>query len=62
MELLRVQPTCQKYSISPHTLYHWKYKNRFPGLFAKLGKIVYVDILKLEEILAESKNERLGGK
>ena len=61
MELLRVKDAGMKYHISPYTFYRWHWSKKFPGLFAKVGKVLFVDGTELRKIAEESKEKILDG-
>ena len=55
MELMRVKDAAKRYSLSPFTIYHWSSDGKFPTLFARLGKILYVDATELKRLVRQSK-------
>lgn len=59
MQLIRVRDAAKRYSLSPFTIYHWSSEGKFPGLFARLGKVLYLDETELRRIARESKEKRV---
>ncbi len=57
MKLVRVNKIAASYDIPLSTLYRWNCKNRFPGLFYSIGRILFVDEDRLLE-LARKVEER----
>lgn len=55
MQLLRVRDAAKRYSLSPFTIYHWSSDGKFPTIFARLGKILYVDEIELKKLVKQSK-------
>jgi predicted site-specific integrase-resolvase len=55
MQLIRVRDAAKRYSLSPFTIYHWSCDGKFPTLFARLGKILYVDETELKKLVRQSK-------
>jgi hypothetical protein len=55
MKLSRVPDVSGRYKISPYTFYGWHSRKKFPNLFAKVGKILFVDEDELRHIAKESK-------
>ena len=60
MELIRVKDAAKRYGLSPFTLYHWACDGKFPSVFARLGRILYVDATELRRIAKESKEKKDG--
>jgi len=55
MELVRVKEASGRYKISTHTFYKWRALNKFPNLFARIGKVLFVDEAELRRIARQSK-------
>jgi hypothetical protein len=58
MRLLRVREVENLYGIPIPTLHTWNCRNRFPGLFAKIGGLLFLDEEKLKEIAREYTRQR----
>jgi len=59
MQLVRISEASRKYDMSRSTFYRWHCYRKFPNLFARVGKIVFVDETELRKIARESKKENL---
>ena len=57
MELLRVREAGRQFQISPLTFYKWRYSQKFPRLFCKVGKILFIDANELRKIADESREK-----
>ena len=57
MNLLRVKAAADQYKISIFSFYKWHETEKFPGLFAKIGKILFVDETELKRIAHKSKSD-----
>ena len=57
MQLIRVKEASGRYQISRHTFYKWNALKRFPGLFARVGKVLFVDESELRRIARSSKRD-----
>ena len=57
MNLLRVKAAADRYKISIFSFYKWHETEKFPGLFAKIGKILFVDETELKRIARKSKSD-----
>jgi hypothetical protein len=55
MKLHRVGSMAAQYEISPLTFYAWHSRRRFPNLFVKIGKVLFIDETELRRIARESK-------
>ena len=55
MKLLRVKAAAKQYSISIYSFYKWNETGKFPGLFVKIGRILFVDETELRRIARASK-------
>ena len=42
---------------SPSTLYHWHSRGRYPGLFVKIGRSVFLDLRKWQELVGRSRSK-----
>ncbi len=60
MQLARVKDVASRYSMSPSTFYRWHCYGKFPMLFARLGKILFVDELELKKLIKQSKVKEVG--
>jgi len=58
MKLIRIDQAKNRYDIPVSTLHTWNCRNRFPGLFAKIGGLLFVDEEKLQEIAREYIRQR----
>ncbi len=58
MKLLRVREVKKLYGIPTSTLHTWNCRNRFPGLFAKIGGLLFLDEEKLRGIAQEYTRQR----
>ncbi len=59
MQLIRVKDAAIRYSLSPFTIYRWSCDGKFPTLFARLGKILYVDESELKKLAREGSLKNL---
>lgn len=59
MQLVRIKEVAKEYQMSPSTFYRWHCYGKFPKLFAKIGKILFVDQTELRRLARESKETRL---
>ena len=57
MNLLRVKAAADRYKISVFSFYKWHETQKFPDLFAKIGKILFVDETELKRIARRSKSD-----
>jgi transposase-like protein len=55
MQLVRIKEVAKEYQMSPSTLYRWHCYRKFPKLFAKVGKILFVDTTEFRRVAKESK-------
>ena len=55
MMLVKVKEVAKQYSLSPSTFYRWHCYGKFPALFAKIGKVLFVDETELRRLARESK-------
>lgn len=55
MQLIRIKEVARQYSMSPSTFYRWHCYGKFPRLFARLGKVLFVDETELRRMAKESK-------
>ncbi len=55
VQLIRVKDAAKRYNLSPFTIYHWSSENKFPSLFVRLGKILFIDLEELERIAEGSR-------
>ena len=58
MQLVRIKDAAKEYSMSPSTFYRWHCYGKFPQLFAKIGKVLFVDETELRRIARESKGTK----
>ena len=58
MQLIRVKEVARQYNMSPSTFYRWHCYGKFPNLFARIGKILFVDETELRRIARESKEKK----
>ena len=63
MQLTRIKDVATRYSMSPSTFYRWHCYEKFPQLFAKVGKVLFVDESELRKMArgSKSKPKRLMG-
>jgi len=62
MQLTRIKDVAIRYSMSPQTFYRWHCYGRFPQLFAKLGKVLFVNESELRKMAKEDKGKPMGSK
>jgi predicted DNA-binding transcriptional regulator AlpA len=55
MMLVRVKEIARQYSMSPSTFYRWHCYKKFPKLFSRIGKILFVDESEFRKMARESK-------
>jgi predicted DNA-binding transcriptional regulator AlpA len=58
MQLVRIKEVAKEYDMSPSTFYRWHCYGKFPQLFAKIGKVLFVDQTELRRIARESKETK----
>ena len=57
MNLLRVRAAADRYKISIFSFYKWHEIQKFPGLFVKIGRILFIDETELRKIARKSKSD-----
>ena len=55
MLLTRIREAAKQYSMSPSTFYRWHCCGKFPKLFAKIGKVLFIDEAELRRMVIASK-------
>lgn len=62
MQLVRIKDIASQYSMSPSTFYRWHCYGKFPGLFAQIGKVLFVDETEFHRIAKMNKEKGHDGK
>ena len=55
MRLIRIKELPHEYPVKISTLYAWHHYNKYPGLFAKVGGLLCVDMDKIDGIVTIKK-------
>ncbi len=61
MQLSRIKDVASRYSMSPSTFYRWHCYGKFPQLFARIGKVLFIDESELRRMAKKSKEEAANG-
>ena len=58
MELSRIKQVSRKYNISPSTLYRWACYEKFPKLFKRVEKLLFLDEEEFRRIAKKGKDAK----
>ncbi len=57
MHLVRIKDIATRYSMSRSTFYQWRHFGKYPQIFARIGRTLFVDEVELRKMAKQSKTK-----